>query len=58
MKVTITMIMTMAHIIADTAIISEIRVSGLDHSFLFSFRMELKRDPTRLMATKNTKFDM
>ena len=52
-----TIIITAAQIIAATAIISDTLVNGLDHSFLLSFKMELINDPTKLMATKNTKFE-
>ena len=50
-----TIIITIATIMADTAIISEILVNGLDHLFLFNFKMELNNEPTRLIATKKTK---
>ena len=53
-----TMIITAAQMIADTAIISDTLVKGLDQSFLLSFNMELINEPTKLMATKKTKFEM
>ena len=52
------MIITLAQIIDATAIISEILVSGVAHFAFDSFKMELTRDPTRLTATKNTKFEI
>jgi cell division FtsZ-interacting protein ZapD len=40
------------------AIISDSLVKGVDQEALESLSMELTKDPTRLMATKKTKFDM
>ena len=48
----------LAQIMAAIAIISEIRVNGVDQVAFDNLRIELNNEPTRLMATKNTKFDM
>ena len=53
-----TIIITAAQIMAATAIISETLVRGLDQRFLLSFKIELINEPTRLIATKKTKFEM
>ena len=45
-------------IIAETAIISAIRVIGVAHVTLDSLKTAVINDPTKLMATKNTKLDM
>lgn len=50
--------MTLAQIIAAMAIISEMRVNGVDQFAFESFKIELNKEPTRLMATKNTKFEI
>jgi hypothetical protein len=52
------MIMTLAQINAAIAIISEIRVRGVDQVAFDNLRIELNNEPTRLIATKNTKFDI
>ena len=47
-----------AKTIADTAMISAILVSGVLHFTLASRNMAVINDPTRLMATKNTKLEI
>jgi hypothetical protein len=53
-----TMIIIEAKMMAETAIISAILVSGVLQWTLTSLRMAVIRDPTRLMATKNTKLEI
>jgi hypothetical protein len=52
------MIIKEANTIADTAIISAILVRGVAHFTFASLKIAVIRDPTKLMATKKTKFDM
>jgi hypothetical protein len=44
--------------IAETAMISAILVKGVLHLTLDNLNIAVMRDPTRLMATKNTKFEI
>jgi hypothetical protein len=50
--------MMLAHIMAETAMISEILVSGVAQCAFDNFSIELTNDPTSETATKNTKLDM
>jgi hypothetical protein len=43
---------------AETAMISEILVNGVLHLTLDNLRIAVINDPTRLMATKNTKLEI
>ena len=47
-----------AKVIAETAIISAILVNGVLHSTLINRKIAVISDPTKLIATKNTKFEM
>ena len=47
-----------AKVIAETAIISEILVRGVLQGTLASRKIAVINDPTKLIATKNTKFEM
>ena len=53
-----TMMMSDAKVMADTAIISDMRVSGVRHGTSASLNMAVINDPTRLIATKKTKLEM
>jgi len=52
------MMITLAQIMEATAIISDILVRGVAHPVLDSFKIELTSEPTRLTATKKTKFEI
>ena len=53
-----TIMMIEAITIAETAMISDILVSGVLHLTFDSLKIAVINDPTRLMATKNTKFEI
>ena len=53
-----TMMISAAKVIAETAIISEMRVNGVRHGTSASLNIAVINDPTRLMATKKTKFEI
>ena len=47
-----------AKVIAETAIISAILVNGVLHSTFINRKIAVISEPTKLIATKNTKFEM
>ena len=53
-----TIIIREANVIAETAIISAILVRGVLHSAFDNLNTAVINDPTRLIATKNTKLEM
>ena len=53
-----TIIINEAKAIADTAMISAILVRGVLHFIFPNLKMAVTREPTRLIATKNTKLEM
>lgn len=53
-----TIIINDANNIADTAMISAMRVIGVLHWMFANRNMAVIKEPTRLMATKKTKFEM
>jgi hypothetical protein len=53
-----TIMISAAKVMADTAINSEILVSGVLQGTSASLNIAVISDPTRLMATKKTKFEI